>query len=214
MMLLWCFERESLVFFFDEFCQVFHQNKSSRFHFYSFCTISSFSHYIFLFLFHNMTSFDRFAFALNEQSNCHVVNATNRARQQQFTIWVNFYEIIILSFLLSIANSTKSTFKRFVNDIIDTVNNDVASTKRRERSVKSKNDQRASSVNVAFAFYNFTFSVAITIFSRQKFRQEKRRFARFASHVSLFSQSFFQENDDDDEFDDFFFARSYVNLND
>ena len=161
-----------------------------------------------------MTSFDRFAFALNEQNNCHVVNAANRVRQQSFTMWINFYEIITLSSFLSVANLTRSTSKRFLNDIIDIANNDVASKRRRERSVKSKDDQRISSINVVFALYNLTSSVAITIFSRQESRQEKRRFARLASRVSLFSQSLSQEDDDDDEFDDLFLARFYVNLND
>ena len=151
MMMLWCFERRFFAFFFDEFCQTFYNNKVSRFHFYTF---SSFSHYIFLFLFHSIISFDRSIFVFNKHSNCHVVNVANHVRQQQFAMWMNFYEIIIL--LFHFANSTKSTSKQFFNDVINIVNNNVTSKKRRKRFLKSKNDQRVFFVNV-FAFYQSIF---------------------------------------------------------
>ena len=118
---------------------------------------------------------------------------------------MNFYEIIILFF--HFANSTKSTFKRFFNDVINIVNNDVAFKKRRKRFSKSKNDQRVFSVNV-FVFYNFIFSESVVL----RFRQEIRRFARLASRAFLFFQFLFQKKNDDHDFDDFFFIRSYANL--
>ena len=150
-------------------------------------------------------SLDRFIFAVQNRFN-HVINRiNNQIRQQQFVMWMNFHEIITLS--LHFANSTRSTFKRLLNDVIDTANNDVASKRRRERSVNSKDDRRASSIN-AFALYNSTSFEFVVVRSRQ----EIRRFARFASRASFFFQLFFQEDDDDDEFDDSSFARFYANL--
>ena len=119
---------------------------------------------------------------------------------------MNFYEIIILSF--HSANSTRSTSKRFFSDVTNIVNNDVTSKRRRERSLESKDDQRASFVNV-LAFYQFISSEFVVVRSRQKIR----RFARLANRVFLFSQLLSQEDDDDDDFDLFFF-RSYTDLYD
>ena len=153
-----------------------------------------------------MASFDRSAFALNEHSNCHVVNAANRARQQQFAMWMNFYEVITL--FSHSADSTRSTFKRFFNDVTNTVNNDVTSKRRRKRFLESKDDQRAFFVNV-FVFYQSTFFESVVVRSRQ----EIRRFARFANRVFFFSQLLFQEDDDDDDFDLLSF-RSYTGLYD
>ena len=85
-----------------------------------------------------MISFDQFAFAINDRRDCRIIDATNRVRKQQFAILMNFYEIIILFF--HFANSTRSTSKRFFNDVINIANNDVASKRRRERSLESKDD--------------------------------------------------------------------------
>ena len=119
---------------------------------------------------------------------------------------MNLYEIITL--LFHSADSTRSTFKRLFNDVIDTANNDVASKRQRERSLESKDDQRAFSVNVV-ALYTSTSLESVIV----RFRQKIRRFERLASRVSSASQSLFQKDDDDDDFD-LFFARSYIDLYD
>ena len=124
--------------------------------------------------------FDQFAFVVNEQQNRYILFANNQINKQQFVLYVNFYEIIILFF--HFANSTKSTFKRFFNDVINIVNNDVASKKRRKRFLKSKNDQRVFLVNV-FAFYQFVFFEFVVV----RFRQKIQRFARFANRVFFFN---------------------------
>ena len=154
-----------------------------------------------------MAPFGRSAFALNGHSNCHAVNAANRARQQQFAMWMNPYEITTLS--PHPADSTRSTSKRPLNDVTNTANNDVTSKRRRERPLESKNDQRASFVNV-FAFYQSTPSESVVVRSRQ----EIRRFARLASRASSFSQSLSQEKNDDHDFDDLFLIRPYADLAD
>ena len=105
------------------------------------------------------------------------------------------------------ADSTRSTSKRFLNDVINIANNDVASKRRRERSLESKDDQRAFSIN-ALALYNSTFFEFVVV----RFRQEIRRFARLASRASSFSQFLSQEKNDDHDFDDFSIIRSYADL--
>ena len=152
-----------------------------------------------------MISFDQSAFFANDFRNNHTVKIVEHVRKQQFVVYVNFYEIITLS--SHFANFTRTTFKRFFNDVINIANNDVASKKRRERSSKSKNDQRTFSINV-FVFYNFTFFEFVVV----RFRQKIRRFARFANRVSFFSQFLFQKKNDDHDFDEFFFIRSYANF--
>ena len=117
---------------------------------------------------------------------------------------MNFYEIIILSFV----NSTEATFKKFFIDITVIVNNCNSSKKQRKRSKKSTNDSRVFSNNV-FALYNFIFFEFVVVRSRQ----EIRRFERLTSRVFFAFQSLFQENDDDDDFD-LFFARFYIDLYD
>ena len=153
-----------------------------------------------------MISFDQFAFVINDRRNCRIIDATNRVRKQQFAMLMNFYEIIILFF--HFANSTKSTFKRFFNDVINIVNNDVASKKRRKRFLKSKNDQRIFSINVV-VFYNFIFFQFVVV----RFRQKIRRFERLTSRVFFVFQLLSQKDDDDDDFD-LFFSRFYIDLYD
>ena len=122
---------------------------------------------------------------------------------------MNSNEIIILSSHLSFADSTKSTFKRFLNDVIDIVNN--VSSKNRDRKIKYRKNVTFASLSFK-AFYNFTFFVFVTLFFRQERRQKIRRFARFASRVFSFFQFLSQEENDDHDFDDFFFIRSYVDF--
>ena len=77
---------------------------------------------------------------------------------------MNFVEIIIisfLSFLQRFANITQSTSKRFLIDVIDVVNNDVALKKQRKRSVKSKDDQRISLI--ISDLYNSTSFVVVNL---------------------------------------------------
>ena len=152
-----------------------------------------------------MTSFDQSAFSANDLRNNHTVKVVEHARKQQFAVYVNLYEIITLS--PHSADSTRTTSKRSLNDVINTVNNDVASKRRRERSSESKNDQRAFSVNV-FVLYNFTSSESVVV----RFRQKIRRSARLASRASLFSQLLLQEENDDHDFDDLSFIRPYADL--
>ena len=153
-----------------------------------------------------MISHDCSIFVVQNRFDNVINRVNNQTRQQQFAILMNFYEIIILSF--HFANSTKSTFKRLLNDVIDIVNNDVASKRRRERSLKSKNDQRVFSVNVV-VFYIFIFLEFVIVRSRQKIR----RFERLASRVFFVSQFLFQKDNDNDDFD-LFFARFYIDFYD
>ena len=153
-----------------------------------------------------MISFDQSIFVFDDRRNRYIFQITNRVRHQQFVMLMNFYEIIILFF--HFVNSTKSTFKRFFNDVIDIVNNNVASKKRRKRFLKSKNDQRVFSINVV-AFYIFIFFEFVIV----RFRQEIRRFERLTSRVFSVFLFLFQENDHDDDFD-LFFARFYIDFYD
>ena len=152
-----------------------------------------------------MIFFDRFIFAVENRFNSVINRVNNQNRQQQFAMFVNSYEIITLFF--HFVDSTRTTFKRFFNDVINIVNNDVASKKRRKRFLESKDDQRAFSVN-AFAFYQFIFFEFVVV----RFRQEIRRFARLASRAFSSFQFLSQKKNDDHDFDDFSFIRSYADF--
>ena len=159
-----------------------------------------------------MISFDQFAFVVNKRRNRHFVLVANNARTQQFTMFVNFAEIIIVSFLSFVqrfANITQSMFKRFFIDVIDVVNNDVASKKRRKRFVKSKDDQRA--FFVISNFYNFIFFVVVNLQFRQEIRRFKRLTNRVSNRFSFVFQFLSQKDDDDDDFD-LSFTRFYVDF--
>ena len=113
---------------------------------------------------------------------------------------MNFYEIIILFF--HFANSTKTTFKRFFNDVINIVNN--VFFKKRDRKIEYRKNVTFASQSLK-TFYNFIFFEFVVV----RFRQKIRRFARFTNRVFAFFQFLFQEKNDDHEFDDFFLIRSY-----
>ena len=97
---------------------------------------------------------------------------------------MNFYKIIILFF--HFANSTRITFKRFLNNVINIVND--VSFKKRDKKIEYRK-------NVTFAsqsfktFYNFIFFEFVVV----RFRQKIRRFARLASRVFFFFQFFFKK---------------------
>ena len=175
-----------------------------------------------------MIFFDQFAFAVNEFQNNLSIQIVNRARAHQFQVFQNFFELITSL----VANSTRLISKRFLTDIIDTVNQfvqkrfrdkfrknvnkvtqTVVSSALRVKKVFDKrsnqrNANRAFEVNFTFAFYNSIFSAVVNLQSRQA----KRQFARLASRVSLFSQSLFQEENDDHDFDDLSSIRSYADF--
>ena len=107
-----------------------------------------------------MIFFDCFIFVIENRFNNVINRINNQNRQQQFAIFVNSYEIIILFF--HFVDSTKTTIKRFFNDVINIINNDVASKRRRERFLKSKNDQRIYSIKI-FVCYQFIFSEFVVV---------------------------------------------------
>ena len=117
---------------------------------------------------------------------------------------MNFYEIIILFF--HFANSAKTTFKRFFNDVIDIANNVLS--KKREKKTKYRKNVTFASQSLRI-FYNFIFFEFVVV----RFRQEIRRFERLTSRVFFVFQFLFQENDDDDDFD-LSFARFYIDFYD
>ena len=147
-----------------------------------------------------MTFFDQFAFSTNDRQNNHVVKIVDHVRKQQFAMWMNFYEIIILFF--HFANSTRTTFKRFLNDVINIVNN--VSFKKRDKKIEYRKNVTFASQSLKIS-YNFIFFESVVV----RFRQKIRRFARFANRAFSFFQFLFQEENDDHEFDDFFFIRLY-----
>ena len=156
-------------------------------------------------LFFVMISFDQFAFFANDFRNNYIVKIVEHVRKQQFVVYINFYEIIILFF--HFANFTKTTFKRFFNDVINIVNNDIASKKRRKRFSKSKNNQRVFSIKI-FAFYNFIFfNLLLYVFVKKYVDLRVSRIVFFS-----FFNFFFQEKNDDYDFDEFFFIRLYANF--
>ena len=149
-----------------------------------------------------MIFFDRFIFAVENRFNYVINRVNNQIREQRFAMLMNFYEIIIL--FSHFANSTKTTFKRFFNDVINIVNN-VSSNKRDKKTKYRKNSILVSQS----IFYNFTFFQFVIV----RFRQEIRRFERLANRVFFVSQFLFQENDDDDDFD-LSFSRFYIDFYD
>ena len=88
------------------------------------------------------------------------------------TMLMNFYEIIILFF--HFANLTKTTFKRFFNDVINIVNN--VSFNKRDKKTKYRKNSIFVSQSV---FYNFIFFQFVIV----RFRQKIRRSERLASRV-------------------------------
>ena len=104
-----------------------------------------------------------FTFVVQNRFNYIINRVNNQIRQQQFVVWMNFYEIIILLFV----NSTETTFKKIFNDITVIVNNCNSLKKQRKRFKKSTNDSRIFSNNV-FAFYNFIFFEFVVVRFRHK----------------------------------------------
>ena len=149
-----------------------------------------------------MIFFDRFIFAVENRFNHVISRVNNQIREQRFAMLMNLYEIIILFF--HFADSTRTTSKRFFNDVINIANN--VSLNKRDR----KTEYRKNSIFVSqSALYNFTFFQSVIV----RFRQEIRRSERLASRVFSAFQFLFQENDDDDDFD-LFFSRFYIDLYD
>ncbi|KAL8808929.1 MAG: hypothetical protein Q9223_007972 [Gallowayella weberi] len=139
-----------------------------------------------------MASFGQHAFALGERQDRSTTDAANRARRQQFTMWVDPYEATTLP----PANPTGSTSKRPLTDITATANNGNPPKRQRGRPKGSTNGPRAPPVNAA-APYNPTPPEPVVVRSRQ----EIRRSERLASRAPPASQPLPQEDDDDDDFD-------------
>ena len=102
------------------------------------------------------------------------------------------------------ANSTRTTFKRFLNDVINIVNN--VSFKKRDKKTKYWKNSIFVSQSILYNFISFQFVIIC-------FRQKIRRFERLTNRVFFVSQSLFQEDDDDDDFD-LFFSRFYIDFYD
>ena len=149
-----------------------------------------------------MTFFDRFIFVVENRFNNVINRINNQNRQQQFAMFVKFYKIIILFF--HFANSTRTTFKRFFNDVINIVNN--VSFKKRDRKTKYRKNSIFVSQSIFYNFISFQFVIV-------RFRQKIRRFERLTSRVFFVFQLLSQKDDDDDDFD-LFFSRFYIDFYD
>ena len=115
---------------------------------------------------------------------------------------MNFYKIIFSFF--HFAKSTRTTFKRFFNDVINIINN--VSFKKRDKKTKYRKNLIFVSQST---FYNFDFFQFVIV----RFRQKIQRFERLTNRVFFVFQFLFQENDDDDDFD-LFFSRFYIDFYD
>ena len=129
------------------FCQIISSHMFHRIFFFRFFIVI----FDIIFILSNqMISFDQFVFVFNNRCIRYIIQIVNRARQQQFAMLMNFYKIIIL--FSHFANSTKTTFKRFFNDVTNIVNN-VFFNKRDKKTKYQKNSIFVSQS----IFYNFIF---------------------------------------------------------